>query len=249
VQSDFDSVSTGQDSILVQVRVGNSGNNSVIVDSLRLAMDHGLYIDSTLVLTPGTVLDSASTAQYDFYVEIDSLSPTGIEILNAMVYGRDSFDNSEVSDINSDTTDTWLIQRAVTINVLAVSPLEVSQGQVITPQIRLRNTGDARLVVDTSQTRLQTGGVPRGLTDVVVLSGNSTDTLVFATDSVLSASGLYPYQLRLVGVENGSTYDRVFTLSDLLVERAGCFSGYADPGYGYTGDGVCIEYGRSECSG
>ncbi len=221
VQSAFDSVSTGQDSIFVQVRVGNSGNNSVIVDSLRLAMIRGLYVDSTLILTPGTVLDSASTALYDFYVTIDSLSPTGIEILNARVYGRDSFDNSDVSDVNSDTTDTWLIQRAVTLAMIAVSPVEVSQGQVISPQVRLRNTGDARLVVDTSQTRLQVGGVPRSLTDVLLLAGNSLDTLVFATDSVLSAPGLYPYQLRVVGVENGSSYDRVFTLTDLLVESAG----------------------------
>jgi len=74
VFTSFDTVSTGQDSILVTARVENSGSNAVVIDSLQLSMTQGTYIDSTLYLTPGSVLASGSRGDFDFYVSVDSSS-------------------------------------------------------------------------------------------------------------------------------------------------------------------------------
>ncbi len=134
--SSRDSVSTGQDSVLVRVRIANSGSNAVIVDSLSLSMIRGTYNTSTLIQTPGTGLNPASTATFDFLVELLASSSTGIETINAAVFGRDSFSDGPVSDLTADTTDTWLIQRAANIIVNTVTPTQVSIGQTIQPTVQ-----------------------------------------------------------------------------------------------------------------
>ncbi len=221
VASAFDSVSTGQDSILTTVRILNSGNSAVIVDSLKLMMTRGLYIDSTLIIEPGTVLSAASQNTYDFYVALDPASPNGIETINAAVFGRDSVTTGGVSDLAADTTATWLIQRRVNIIASNISPTQVSVGQSIQPQLDIRNTGQANLVVDTSQTRIQSNGFNLGLNDILTIEGNGNYSVTFNNDVISGLPGNYPYILNLVGTENGATFNQSIELSDsLLVQGA-----------------------------
>jgi len=217
VSTDFDSVSTGQDSVLVTARVENSGTNAVVIDSLQLSMTQGTYIDSTLYLTPGSVLASGTRGNFDFYVSVDSSSATGIETINASVFATDSV-TGLVSDLSADTTASWLIQNAVDITITSVTPLQASIGQVIAPEIDLGNSGTADLVVDTSLTVLQSAAFSSDLTltSPLTILGGGSYTLNFNPGTADGASGTHPYSLHLVGTENGSLFDNTYILSDSL---------------------------------
>ena len=217
----FDTVSTGQDSILVTARVENSGTNSVVIDSLQLSMSQGLYIDSTLFLTPGAVLTSGSRGEFNLYVEIDSASGTGIETINAAVFATDSVTGG-VSDLAADTTASWLIQSRVTIAIASATPTAASIGQVITPSVDLSNSGTADLIVDTSQTVLQSPAFSSdlGLTAPLTIAGGGSYTLDFNAGTADGVSGTHPYTLRLVGTENGSLFDNTYILTDSLTLTA-----------------------------
>jgi hypothetical protein len=221
VSTTFDTVSTGQDSILVTTRVENSGTNSVTIDSLRLTMNRGLYIDSTLNLTPGSVLASGSRGEFDFYVSVDSNSATGIATINAAVFGTDTV-TGPVSDLSADTTASWLIQRRVTIAIASATPTAASIGQVITPSIDLSNSGTAELRVDTSQTILQSSAFSSDLklSAPLTIAGGGSYTLDFNAGAADGPSAMHPYTLRLVGTENGSLFDNTYILNDSLTLTA-----------------------------
>jgi hypothetical protein len=106
-------------------------------------MTRGSYIPSSLIVTPGTSLNPASRAVYDFLVALTPSSETGVASINASVFGHDSFTSASVSDLSADTTDTWLIQRAASILITGVNPTQVSIGQTIQPVVQIRNTGPA----------------------------------------------------------------------------------------------------------
>ncbi len=216
VQADLDTVSTGQDSIRVLLRVANSGNNSVVIDSVRLNTIRGLYIPATVFQQPAITLDSASTTAIQFLVQLNAASPSGVEMINASVYGRDTFTDSPVSDVGADTTDSWLIQRAVNIVYSAVTPTLISRNQLIQPEVQLQNTGQADLDLDTSLTRLQVDGQSFPVQNFTVIPGNSTPNLQFNQAAMTAAAGIYPYSLRLVGHENSSSFDRTIILGDSL---------------------------------
>ena len=89
VTTSFDTVSTGQDSILVTTHVENSGTNSVTIDSLRLTMNRGLYIDSTLSITPASVLTSGLKRIASSHVAIDNFDQNIYEAVdNPCIYSR-----------------------------------------------------------------------------------------------------------------------------------------------------------------
>jgi hypothetical protein len=221
VSTPFDSVSTGQDSILVTARVENSGSNTMVVDSLQLSMTQGTYIDSTLYLTPGAVLASGTRGDFNFYVSVDSSSATGIETINASVFATDSV-TGLVSDLSADTTASWLIQSRVTIAITSVTPLQASIGQVVAAEIDLDNSGTADLIVDTSLTVLQSSAFSSDLTLTapLTIAGGGSYTLNFNPETADGASGTHPYTLRLIGTENGSLFDNTYILSDSLTLTA-----------------------------
>ena len=221
VSTSLDTVSTGQDSVLVTARVENSGSNSVVIDSLQLLMTRGTYIDSTLYLTPGSALTSGTRGNFNFYVSVDSNSATGIETINASVFATDSV-TGPVSDLSADTTASWLIQNRVTLAIGSASPTTASIGQVISPTVDLSNSGTADLIVDTSLTVLQSSafGTDLTLTAPVTITGGGPYTLNFNSGTADGASGTHPYSLRLVGTENGSIFDNTYILNDSLILTA-----------------------------
>jgi len=194
------------------VDINNNGANSVLIDSLRLTFTRGSYTGIDTIYTVPPVVPTGTNFIDTLYVNIENTSPTGIAILNANVFTRDSLTDEPIDDLSSDDTDVWLIQEDVNILITNVTPTQVSQGQVFQPQINLQNTGQARLVVDTTLTRLQINGSTRSLTHTLIIEGLATETLTFEADSVGAVPATYPFNLTLNGIENGAVFDSTFTL-------------------------------------
>jgi len=205
----YDSVSTGQDSIPVQVRVENSGHYDIRVDSLRLNLQAQNYVASTLFRSVSRTLQPAQRDTFMFSVSVRTDAVSGTQSLNASAYATNLYDQSVVSDLAADTTDSWLVQQAVAVVVTDNQPVRISSGQNVSPTALVRNDGEADLLADTSKTRLEITGNPsfsRKLIGPTLIPGNSSTMLYFESGEGSGASGSYSVELHLEGTENHSHY-------------------------------------------
>ncbi len=223
VQSQYDSVSTGQDSILVVTRLINSGENTVRVDSVKLNISKGQYDPATLHKSSVKTLQPAESDTFRFFVSVDESSNSGTASLNARAYGVDTYDSRFIEDQQSDTTDSWIVQKAVDIVTIDNQPGVVSSGQPSTPTATIDNNGEARLIIDKENSRIQALGNPsfsRKLVSPDVIEGRSNNVLLtFEADDIEYNSGRYTLELHLEGTENKQPYTQDISVpNDLIIQ-------------------------------
>ncbi len=220
VVSGFDSISTGQQNIPVQVNISNGGDNPVMVDSIRLAISKGSYADSSLVIYPNALLSPASSATYTLNVDVLSASATGVATLNARVEGTDQNTATAISDPSATTTDSWLVQSAADINITDNSPLVVSTNQDFSTLLTVVNNGDARVDIDTVNTILYPKNSPTNFVKLAAsaplkIAGKQTVQLLFRpTNSTVAFTD--SLVLSLIGTENKVTYNQLHTAPNIF---------------------------------
>ena len=223
VQSRNDSVSTGQNNVPVLVRLQNSGHYTVRVDSIRLNLPPENYEAGSLLRLPNRILQEAQSDTFWFYVDVKNNASSGTDALNAKAYGVNTFDGSMLSDLDADTTDSWLVQQAVAITVLDNQPVQISSGQNFRPAALVRNNGQAALLVDTTNSRMEISGHPdlsRRLTSPTVIPGNSSTKLYFESGTGSGASGSYGVEIHLEGTENNAAYNHTLPApGDLTIQQ------------------------------
>ncbi len=212
VQTDFDAVSTGQQNVPVVVRLRNDGQQAVQLDSVRLNMSKGSYDPQSLFQATDKRLDPAESDTVNFLVDVNATPVvTGLASLNATGYATDTYDGHLLTDAGADTTDSWLIQEQVTIEIVDNWPGTISSGQYMEPTVTVNNTGDATLNIDTSRSRLQSSDNPafsRQLISPLTIRGNSENVaLNFKGKETIFDPGTYALELVLVGTENDYPYN------------------------------------------
>ncbi|KAA3615015.1 MAG: hypothetical protein D8M58_11225 [Calditrichaeota bacterium] len=223
VLPDRDSVSTGQQNVPVTVTVQNGGDTNVRIDSLALSVSRGSY-DSLYVL-PGDVLIPSESAQYIINVDVAASSISGVATLDASVLGVDLGNGSvQISDANSDSTASWLVQQAVDIAISDNSPVQVSTDQPFVTKLTVVNSGEARLEIDTSATKLYPKDTPANFakladSSITIIEGNQTVQLVF-NSTTSSPAFVDSLKLELVGVENNDTYNNIHTAPNEFVVQS-----------------------------
>ena len=224
VLTDFDSVSTGQDSILVTMRVINTGQNTVQLDSAGLSFSYGTYISSTTKRTLNKTLNVNQTDTIQFHVTVDANSLTGSASINGWVYGHDTYSGAQVSGSGADTTDSWLIVSAANVVAINYEPERISSGQMVSPWVIVENQGQANITLNPSQSYLYLEADPtfkRYLVRPTYLDGLTTDTLFFESDFASGTSGEYALNLTLTGYENNSYYNQNINVPDSLTIEQG----------------------------
>jgi hypothetical protein len=222
VLPDRDSVSTGQQNVPVLVTIRNGGATSARVDSIALSISRGSY-DSLYVL-PAAILTSGQSAQYTINADVLSSSVSGVATLDASVYGVDLDNSQAISDANSDSTASWLVQQAVSISITENTPTQVSTNQIFIPKVTVVNSGEARLVIDTSATKLYAKNSPTNFVKLAVSSpgiveANQTIRLIFNSFST-SVATVDSIKLELVGTENNDSYNNIHTGPDVLTVQS-----------------------------
>jgi hypothetical protein len=225
VQSDFDSVSTGQENIPVVVRIRNDGQTTVRVDSIQLKISRGFYVPSTLYTLSSKTLNAAQADTFNLSVSIDPASVTGSAVVNASAYGVIVGDLTPVQDLEADTTHSWLIQRAVEILASNNQPTQISEAQDISPTVTVSNDGDARLLIDETNSYIEAVTVPafrRSLVSPLVIEGKQSNVLLnFESGPENIGEGTYDLVLHLEGTENGAPYVQDINLPNtLLIQTA-----------------------------
>ncbi len=224
VNTNYDSVSTGQDSILVWMRVRNAGQNSVQLDSVQLSFSNGSYLASTIKRTVSKTLTVGQSDTVQFHVALQTNSATGAASINGKAYGHDTFTQELVQDTDADTTDSWLIVSAVSLAADENEPQQISSGQYIEPWVILHNSGEATLNFDRNNTILFIDGQPsfyRKLVRPAAIAGGVTDTLFFEADEASGPSGQYDVDLQIKGWENGSFFADTLAMPNQLTIQDG----------------------------
>ncbi len=224
VSTNYDSVSTGQDSILVNMRIRNDGHNSVQIDSVKLTFSNGSYDPATIKRTVSKIINVGQSDTVQFHVTVDANSGTGTASINGQAYGHDTFSQVLVQDTGADTTDSWLIVEAANLAAEAFQPSQISSGQYIRPWVIVSNSGQAVLTFDKEQTILYIENQPsfyRKLVRPSYLAGGATDTLFFEADTASGPSGQYDVQLRTIGWENHSYFADTLNMPNQLTIQTG----------------------------
>ncbi len=224
VATDFDSVSTGQDSILVTMRFTNQGQNSVVLDSAALTFSYGKYVASSIKRSLNRTLGVNQADTLNFLVEVEATSGTGTASINGWLYGHDANTGAQISDTGADTTDSWLIVSAADLSALNYEPEKISSGQMVEPWVTVQNQGQAIVNFDPTKTYLYLVDDPtfrRLLVRPLSISGQTTDTLYFESGEASGTSGQYALRLNLTGTENGSYYNQNVDVPDLLTIEQG----------------------------
>ncbi|RMH63466.1 MAG: hypothetical protein D6677_07120 [Calditrichaeota bacterium] len=220
VTASRDSVSSGDQNIPVQVNIRNGGANPVQVDTVRLSINGGSYADSSLVIYPNEILQASTSKVYTLYVDVLATSSSGVATLNARVEGVDQNTAQQISDASAATTDSWLVQQAFNATLTDNTPTQVSTGQTIASVVTVVNSGEARLVIDSSQTTLYPKNSPTNFVKLaanspLVIEGKQTVDLIFrpTVSTVAFTDSLILY---MQGTENNDGYSRQLTAPNLL---------------------------------
>ncbi len=190
---DFDSVSIGSQNVPVEVRVKNSGEATLMLDSLQLTFSAGVFQGTDTVFTPALQIPAGSQQVITFRVDVDTSNTSQRVTINARGSGYDANSIARTRDSGADTTDSWQMVTPANFVYQQITPAEVSNGQVVGFVVDIQNTGEATAVLQADSTALVFGSEVFLLANNTRVPGNSTQSLQFI-----------PRAINLpVGVQNG----------------------------------------------
>jgi len=140
VTSPVDTVSQGQENVLVSMYIKNQGQAlaNVLLDTLSFKDSLSQYINSDFILEslPGnpTSIIGDSTKQFKYYIDVKSQAIKGNITIDGKAAAKDDNTGAVTSDISADDSiHAWFIREmpVVGINSLLTSQSEVSQGQEV----------------------------------------------------------------------------------------------------------------------
>ncbi|HGY56630.1 MAG TPA: hypothetical protein ENK44_13050 [Caldithrix abyssi] len=132
VNTDYEKVSHGQDSAIVDVRLKNETANDVTLDSLKLIFANGQdnYLQQLSSGTPLGVLAGNDENTYRFYVSVLNNAQTGQDSMHARLISIDSDGDTTLTE-DQTINDRWLVQQRqqITVDSVRIDPAMASTGQ------------------------------------------------------------------------------------------------------------------------
>ena len=181
---DFDSVSIGSRGVPVEVRVKNSGEAPLLLDSLRLQFSGGIFSGTDTVFSPALEIAAGGETVVTFSVTVDNNNTSQRVTLNAWGSGRDKNSNARTTDSGADTTDSWQMVTPADFVYQSISPSQVSNGQVVAFTVTLQNAGEANTLLQADSTALIFGTEVFQLAADTRVNGNSTRNLQFVAGTI-----------------------------------------------------------------
>ncbi len=216
----FDSVSIGAQNVPVAIRLENTGAGDLQLDSLSIDfVPAGTYTGADTIFATPPVLTPGSSQLFNFLVDVDGANTSGLVTLGATAYGQDVTSGATIVESGADTTDSWRLVTAASLSFVSISPSQVTVGQDVQFTIDLQNSGEANVLLDSTQTFLVFGTDTLFLDQNTVVEGNSTTTITLdsriidfaVTDPLTGTLFINNYQ------ENGFTNSVALTPVDIGV--------------------------------
>jgi len=150
-----DTVSRGQTDLHVTLRVTNTGTADAQVTNigLRFRLGGQDVTSSYFVSAPGGAIIPGGTSNnnFDIIVNVSSTAPTGLTVIDGMIFARDVNTNAVVADSGATTTDSWQVNEAPIIAFVSIVPsqstvtLLQSNGWTVTMTVANNGGSDVRL--------------------------------------------------------------------------------------------------------
>jgi len=195
-------VSQGQRNIPVQMRVQNSGADTVSLDEANLSFadlssDYSVKKPSPLPKIPGN--DAIRTLT--FSVNVSPNAQTGSVPISGQIAGELS-SGQFFSDVGADTVDTWIVQTPAALSLaMRTSQATVTAGQTKRWNIfmKAKNAGEsaAKVIFDennpnrTTRPILPAGYIIAPAETDIIISGNDSTDIVFNVDSTGAAEDTF----------------------------------------------------------
>ncbi len=234
VQAERDTVSArdkngpseDQDSVRVNMVVQNAGQNPIALTKADLrfkdangqtVQDH-FFVKLESPLLPAPVPGNFQTLNVSFSVLIDE-DASGAYTIDGIAEAE----NGTISDTTANVTEQWFVQSPPKIAYLAgsLAPKTASLGSSYQFYVRVRNSGQARLVLDTDKTLLRVLG-EGGNTLLAKLDANGV-LRVAPGDTTLKFQGLFiptnfPIGRCAAAIDIVGTHNAVpYSLSNILL--------------------------------
>jgi len=122
----------------------------------------------------------------------------------------------------SDTAQSSLfLQTPADLSWVSTQPSATQLDSLFQFEVRIFNSGDASIQIDTTQTELVMEGTTKLFflsdTSDLIIGGNDTTLLIFKEDSIpnLIGNGIYPLTLDLTGLSNQNNYTNSFNVCSI----------------------------------
>ena len=170
IQSVLDTVSQGQENILVKMNVSNRGQAAanIVQDTLHMRALPALNnITSEFIIVPQPtnplVIQGESNQDFNFYVSLLPQTTMGNVIVDGLLSATDANSNKAVSDSSADdSTLTWHIKQRPLVGIQSLLPSQsvVSQNQELPWYITMRveNNGGTAVKLDSIRAEFISGG-------------------------------------------------------------------------------------------
>ncbi|HUV37661.1 MAG TPA: Ig-like domain-containing protein [Patescibacteria group bacterium] len=212
------------DAFEVEVKVRNSGGIPVTMNDIVINLSGGIDFTAPTSWNPALphTLTPGLQQAYTGTVRIDPGSGIGETVVSAEAFADAA--GSTVSDFSGPAeNDTIRVQSRASIAYVAgtLDPAVVTQGEVYAFAVRLRNDGEAAVILEASGTELafddgtDTFTVALGVSRALTGDGTET-TLSFPVETVQSSIDPGPHGVRVVlrGTENGALFGDTVMVSD-----------------------------------
>ncbi|RKX79587.1 MAG: hypothetical protein DRP57_13625, partial [Spirochaetes bacterium] len=171
-------VQRGEQKDQIRVKVRNSGNYTVKVDSIHLTFTPNYNFQQAQTSGVDTIL-AGTDATFEFTVTVPEAAPEDSVVVDAEIFVTAVSTGDVVTDNDANQTDYFLITSQADLQYVSFTPTIVSENQQVQFKFQVQNLGQYDVVLDKNQTRLEFGTQSFYLTDNQTVSGNSISELTF----------------------------------------------------------------------
>jgi len=228
VDSPATSILRRGDKMIVQMQIRNDGNLKIVVDSAAttpVIKQSGVIVPATFQWISGNDTIAPNTSVFlKFRYQIPSNFGLDTYQLDGIFQGTVLLTGALVEDSDAAFPDTFTVISAATALYQSgsLSPQQVNSSDSAQFTLIIQNSGDANVLLKATETFLTFGSDSFYLDGNQNLSGNSLNTLTFASGIIQSVPSAtpYPVTLYLSGEEVGASFRDTLSLSDAVLVNA-----------------------------
>ncbi len=206
----------------VTMTVRNAGNVTINVDTANtyvfLRNGGQTYVLPSQTLSSVLQVGPDQTVNFQYRLTVPDNFPLGSFYIDGVINGTIVENGQPVADSTADTPDVIQVISAASIAYVSnsLSPSQVTRGLPFAFRLKIQNTGQAEVTLDSTRTFMVFGGDTFYLDQDKVVNGNSTLLLDFESDTVRSSAAVNRYKatLYLYGLEGQATYTDTLTHFD-----------------------------------
>ncbi|MEJ2054227.1 MAG: Ig-like domain-containing protein, partial [Calditrichaceae bacterium] len=200
----------------VLLNVANTGNYTVVIDSVTLTFSPVGFDFQPVLITPLDSLLSGEERTLQFAITIPDNAPADTFIVDGYISCTCTGTGAILDDMGANQTDYLVVTEALNLVYNDFTPKQVSEGQNVAFQMQINNLGTYDILLSRANSRLQFGAQQFLLTTNQALQAGAVNTLNFEITPLTLSAINSPFDgvLYLQGTENGNIVNDTLYTAD-----------------------------------